>query len=111
MRVGILGGGQLGWMTILEGRKLGFEFFVLDPDPKAPASRIADRWFSPEEAEDFIKACHVITYEFEHIEEDILKSLNHPRIKTYITKRATAKARPRSLKTSRVICISPSHFT
>lgn len=75
MRVGILGGGQLGWMTILEGRKLGFEFFVLDPDPKAPASRIADRWFSPEEAEDFIKACHVITYEFEHIEEDILEKV------------------------------------
>ncbi|MGC9190259.1 MAG: 5-(carboxyamino)imidazole ribonucleotide synthase, partial [Conexivisphaera sp.] len=40
-RVGILGGGQLGWMMILEGRKLGISFGVLDPDPSAPASRIA----------------------------------------------------------------------
>lgn len=73
MRVGILGGGQLGWMTILEGRKLGLEFFVLDPNPKAPASRIADRWFPPEKAEEFIRECHVITYEFEHIEEKVLE--------------------------------------
>ncbi len=73
MRVGILGGGQLGWMTILEGRKLGFDFFVLDPNPKAPASKIADRWFPPEKAEEFIKECQVITYEFEHIEENILE--------------------------------------
>ncbi|MFN3264139.1 MAG: 5-(carboxyamino)imidazole ribonucleotide synthase, partial [Aquificaceae bacterium] len=72
MRVGILGGGQLGWMTILEGRKLGFEFLVLDPDPRSPASRIADRWFPPEGVEDFIRHCDVITYEFEHIEEGVL---------------------------------------
>ncbi len=75
MRVGILGGGQLGWMTILEGRKLGFDFFVLDPDPKAPASRVADRWFPPEQVEDFIRHCHVITYEFEHLQEDILEKV------------------------------------
>ncbi len=75
MRVGILGGGQLGWMTILEGRKLGFDFFVLDPDPKAPASRVADRWFPPERVEEFIRECHVITYEFEHIEEEVLKKV------------------------------------
>lgn len=75
MRVGILGGGQLGWMTILEGRKLGFEFFVLDPDPKAPASRIADEWFPPEKVEEFIKQCDVITYEFEHLRQDVLEKV------------------------------------
>ncbi|MFN7065403.1 MAG: 5-(carboxyamino)imidazole ribonucleotide synthase [Aquificaceae bacterium] len=75
MRVGILGGGQLGWMTILEGKRFGFEFFVLDPNPKAPASKIADRWFPPEEVEEFIRHCHVITYEFEHIEERVLQKV------------------------------------
>jgi 5-(carboxyamino)imidazole ribonucleotide synthase len=39
MRVGILGGGQLGWMTILEGRKLGFEFFVADDMPHSPPAK------------------------------------------------------------------------
>ena len=75
MNVGILGGGQLGWMTILEGRKLGFNFYVLDKDPKAPASRVADRWFPPEKAEEFYSICDVITYEFEHIEEEILSKV------------------------------------
>ena len=72
MNVGILGGGQLGWMTILEGRKLGFNFLVLDPNPNAPASKIADRWFPPEEVESFYRQSDIITYEFEHIEEEVL---------------------------------------
>jgi len=72
MNIGILGGGQLGWMTILEGRKLGFNFFVLDNNPDAPASRVADRWFPPEKVEEFYKLCDVVTYEFEHIEEGVL---------------------------------------
>ncbi|RMH07984.1 MAG: 5-(carboxyamino)imidazole ribonucleotide synthase [Aquificota bacterium] len=75
MRVGIVGGGQLGWMTILEGRKLGFSFFVLDPSPNAPASKIADLWFPPERVEDFIKTCDVITYEFEHISQEVFEKL------------------------------------
>ncbi|MFN7066041.1 MAG: 5-(carboxyamino)imidazole ribonucleotide synthase, partial [Aquificaceae bacterium] len=75
MRVGILGGGQLGWMTILEGRRFGFDFFVLDPDPKASGSKIADRWFPPERVEEFIRECDVITYEFEHIEERVLEKV------------------------------------
>jgi len=60
-------------MTILEGRKLGFRFLVLDPDPDAPASRIADRWFSPEKVEEFYRESDVITWEFEHIEERIIE--------------------------------------
>ncbi len=75
MRVGILGGGQLGWMTILEGRKLGYEFYVLDKNPNAPASKLADRWFPPEKAEEFSELCDVITYEFEHIDDEVLQSL------------------------------------
>ena len=75
MNVGILGGGQLGWMTILEGRKLGYRFFVLDRNPKSPASRIADGWFPPEKVGEFSRICDVITYEFEHIEEEVLENL------------------------------------
>ena len=70
-RLGILGGGQLGWMMILEGRKLGASFGVLDPDPSAPASRAADRHFPPEGARDFLSWSDVVTYEFENVDAGI----------------------------------------
>lgn len=73
MNVGILGGGQLGWMTILEGRKLGFNFFVLEDKEDAPACRVADRCFKSSELEEFYKVCDVITYEFEHINDEIIR--------------------------------------
>ena len=69
--VGILGGGQLGWMMILEGRKLGISFGVLDPDPSAPAARIADRAFSPAEGSEFLSWSDVVTYEFENVDAAI----------------------------------------
>jgi len=58
--IGILGGGQLGWMTILEGRKFGYRFAVLDASPDAPASRIADRWFPPDEVKAFCEEVDVL---------------------------------------------------
>ncbi|MGB9734137.1 MAG: 5-(carboxyamino)imidazole ribonucleotide synthase [Conexivisphaera sp.] len=72
-RVGILGGGQLGWMMILEGRKLGISFGVLDLDPSAPASRIADRAFSPREGSEFLSWSDVVTYEFENVDAGIAR--------------------------------------
>jgi 5-(carboxyamino)imidazole ribonucleotide synthase len=71
MRVGILGGGQLGWMTILEGRKLGFEFFVADDMPRSPARKVADLCFDYGQIDEFVRLCDVITYEFEHIPEEV----------------------------------------
>jgi len=73
LRVGILGGGQLGWMSILEGRKLGFKFYVLEDKENAPACRVADRCFKSHQVEEFVNSCDVITYEFEHIKEKILE--------------------------------------
>ncbi|GAB6066334.1 5-(carboxyamino)imidazole ribonucleotide synthase [Aquifex pyrophilus] len=72
-KVGILGGGQLGWMTILEGRKLGYTFYVLEDKEDAPACRIADGCFRSSELEEFYKRCDVITYEFEHIRDEIIE--------------------------------------
>ncbi|RUM32405.1 MAG: 5-(carboxyamino)imidazole ribonucleotide synthase [Aquifex sp.] len=73
LRVGILGGGQLGWMTILEGKKLGFKFYVLEDKENAPACRVADKCFKSSQVKDFVNSCDVITYEFEHIEDEILE--------------------------------------
>jgi len=41
--IGILGGGQLGYMLALAGYPLGLHFRFLDPSPEAPVGRIAQR--------------------------------------------------------------------
>ena len=43
MTIGILGGGQLGYMLALAGYPLGLRFRFLDPSPEAPVGRIAPR--------------------------------------------------------------------
>lgn len=70
--IGILGGGQLGRMMILEGRKLGYNFAVIDPDPNCPAAAICDIMiaspFTDKLAlEQLSRVSDVVTYEFEGV--------------------------------------------
>jgi 5-(carboxyamino)imidazole ribonucleotide synthase len=71
MTIGILGGGQLGYMLALAGYPLGLHFRFLDPSPEAPVGRIANRVtadFSDEQAlEKFSHGLEVVTYEFENV--------------------------------------------
>lgn len=78
--VGIIGGGQLGKMTILEGKKMGIKFIVLDPNVDCPAASIADElivadFYDAGKLEELALKSNVITYEFEHINSDILMQL------------------------------------
>ncbi|MGB7611545.1 MAG: 5-(carboxyamino)imidazole ribonucleotide synthase [Candidatus Acidiferrum sp.] len=70
MSIGILGGGQLGYMLALAGYPLGLRFRFLDPSPEAPVGRIAPRVtgdFSDRAAlEKFAHGLEVVTYEFEN---------------------------------------------
>ena len=72
MKLGIIGSGQLGLMMILEGKKLGIDFQVIDKSKDGPASRIADRAYQYDEFRDFVDSCDFITYEFEHVDERVL---------------------------------------
>jgi 5-(carboxyamino)imidazole ribonucleotide synthase len=69
--VGILGGGQLGYMLALAGYPLGLHFRFFDPSPEAPVGRIASRVtaeFSDEAAlEKFASGLELVTYEFENV--------------------------------------------
>ena len=69
--IGILGGGQLGYMLALAGYPLGLHFRFLDPSPEAPVGRIANRVTSDyrdEQAlERFSHGLEVVTYEFENV--------------------------------------------
>jgi hypothetical protein len=39
--LGMLGGGQLGRMFVLQARTMGYRVMVLDPDPRSPAKELA----------------------------------------------------------------------
>lgn len=73
MNIGIIGSGQLGWMMILEGRKLPNRYFVLDEKP-GPAAHVSDGYFTVDEYRRFTEKCDVVTYEFEHVNA---KALEH----------------------------------
>ncbi|MCC6016268.1 MAG: 5-(carboxyamino)imidazole ribonucleotide synthase [Desulfurococcaceae archaeon] len=72
MRIGILGGGQLGWMMILEGRRYPLTFYVVD-NLSAPACRLADKCFNFDEYKDMVEIVDIVTYEFEHIPYEVLR--------------------------------------
>ena len=71
MTIGILGGGQLGYMLALAGYPLGLHFRFLDPSPEAPVGRIANRVtadFNDQQAlEKFSHGLEAVTYEFENV--------------------------------------------
>jgi 5-(carboxyamino)imidazole ribonucleotide synthase len=79
LKVGILGGGQLGRMLIQSGIDLNISFRVMDPDPDAPCSGLAD--FTCAKLTDeaavlaFGKDCDVITVEIENVSTSALKQL------------------------------------
>ena len=79
-RIGIVGGGQLGKMMILEAKRLGFYVAVLDPTADCPAHSICDLHIvadfdDPKGYKELSNHADVITYEFEHINADALEKL------------------------------------
>lgn len=79
MTLGILGGGQLGYMLALAGYPLGLHFRFLDPSPEAPVGRIAQRVtadYTDESAlEKFASGLELVTYEFENVPVQAAKFL------------------------------------
>lgn len=70
--IGIFGGGQLGRMTVLAGRHLGYRFSILDPAPNCAAGMVADHVHqAPYDASEAVLAlarqCEVLTLEFENV--------------------------------------------
>ncbi len=69
--LGVLGGGQLGRYFVMAARTMGYRTIVLEPDPHAPAGRIADEHvvaaFDDEAAlRQLASECAVVTTEFEN---------------------------------------------
>lgn len=70
--LGILGGGQLGRMTAMAARSLGYRVHALDPDPSCAARYVVERCFTAafddaSAAEELAKTSSVVTVEIEKI--------------------------------------------
>ena len=70
--IGIFGGGQLGRMTAMAAREMGYRIQVLDPDPACPARFVVDGcieagWDDTREAANLARGCDVVTLEIEQI--------------------------------------------
>ena len=78
--IGVVGGGQLGKMLLLEGHRAGLTFAVLDPAADCPAGVISHHTiqaaFTDEAALEALAAgSRRLTYEFEHIDARTLMRL------------------------------------
>jgi 5-(carboxyamino)imidazole ribonucleotide synthase len=77
--LGVLGGGQLGRMTAMAARSLGYHVHALDPDPSCPVRSLVERMVTASfddvvAAEDLARGCDVVTLEIERIGRDTLET-------------------------------------
>ena len=101
MRVGVLGGGQLGRMLALAGYQLGIEFRFFDPNSGAPVGQIGELIaadYGDEDAlERFLEGVDVVTYEFESIPASTIRFVAD-RVKVFPPVAALETAQDRQLE-------------
>lgn len=77
--IGFLGGGQLGRMTAMAARTLGYDVRVLDPERDCPARHVANvtitaPWNDAEAARELATGCAAVTLEIEQIPRPSLEA-------------------------------------
>lgn len=81
MRIGILGGGQLGRMMALAGYPLGMRFRFFDPSPVATAGQVGElisaQYDDMDALRRFASGLDVITFEFENVPAEVAQQLEH----------------------------------
>ncbi|HEV2646883.1 MAG TPA: 5-(carboxyamino)imidazole ribonucleotide synthase [Acidobacteriaceae bacterium] len=80
--IGIFGGGQLGRLTAMAARTMGYRIHVLDPDPGCPARFVVDQcveadWTDAHEAGRLARGCDVVTLEIEQISLASMRAANN----------------------------------
>jgi 5-(carboxyamino)imidazole ribonucleotide synthase len=81
IKLGIIGGGQLGSLLCQAAKKLNIKTIIYSDDVESPAQNFCDEFISSEYSNkdkiyEFAKKVDVITYEFENIPYDTLNELN-----------------------------------
>lgn len=87
-KIGIIGGGQLGKMTAQKAKKMGFYVAVIDPTPNCPAAQVVDKqivgdFYNERGLRELIEGSDVTTYDIEHINTKVLRSLSDEGHKIY----------------------------
>ena len=90
--IGILGGGQLGWMLSLAAKNLGYPCHIFAPEENLPAMQAAAhhtraKFDDINALKAFAESVDVITYEFENIPVEPLRAIEnictiHPSLKS-----------------------------
>ena len=75
--LGLIGGGQLGRMTALSARAVGYRVHALDPDPLCAIHPVADQfieagWDDVEAAQRLARTVEVVTFEIEKVPVKVL---------------------------------------
>jgi 5-(carboxyamino)imidazole ribonucleotide synthase len=78
--IGIVGGGQLGRMLVLEARRMGYRTVVLDPESDAPAGQVSDGHIVAPltdigAAEELARRSDVVTLEWENADLTAVQAL------------------------------------
>lgn len=79
--IGILGGGQLGRMSTIAARRMGYKVKTFDPASNACAAMVADShttaaWDDAEALKEFAHDCQRVTLEFENIPPATVSLIN-----------------------------------
>ena len=79
--IGILGGGQLGRMSAIAARRMGYKVKTFDPSSSACAAMVADShttaaWNDIEALRRFAEGCERVTLEFENIPPATVSQIN-----------------------------------
>ncbi|MFK7823933.1 MAG: 5-(carboxyamino)imidazole ribonucleotide synthase [Oligoflexales bacterium] len=84
-KIGIIGGGQLGFMLAQSGLYLGMQTYFLDPNEASPSGLLANGIFGKFDdtlaLEKLAQSSEILTYEFENIDHQALLQLDgkvHP---------------------------------
>lgn len=80
LKLGIIGGGQLGKIMSQKAKKMGFHVTILDPTFNCPAAQVSDKhimggFHDKEKLEQLVQETDVTTFETEHVDTTILKKL------------------------------------
>lgn len=79
MKIGIVGGGQLGRMLALAAYPLGLQCRFLDPAPDCPAGQVGELivgdYDDPAAIERFARGLDAVTFEFENVPAAALRAL------------------------------------
>ena len=88
IKIGVLGGGQLGRMLQQKALDFGLDLAFIDPDINAPCKEISSRFFKGdfkdfETVYSFGKTRDILTIEIEHVNVEALKKLEDEGVKVF----------------------------